>query len=115
MQERRMFQRFYTEFPIEFCTMDDKKIEGKGKILNISAAGGGMIVTAKYLLPHTPLRMTLFIPDGNPPLEAEAKVVWLKAMEPTLFLAGVQFEKVDFMGIARALRLRANRPDNNED
>ncbi|MDD4939527.1 MAG: PilZ domain-containing protein [Candidatus Omnitrophica bacterium] len=105
MQERRVFQRFNLEFPVEFYTMDDQKVEGKGKILNISAGGGGMVVTAKYLLPQTSLKIKLFIPDGNPPLEADAKVIWLKAMEPTLFLAGVQFDKVDFMGIARALRL----------
>ena len=81
------------------------KIVGKGKIINISAGGGGMIVTTKYLLPDTPLEIQLLFPDGKDPLIANAKVIWLKAIEPTLFLAGVQFDKVDFMGIARALRL----------
>ena len=106
MQERRIFQRFNIEIPVEFHSLDDKKIVGKGKIINISAGGGGMIVTTKYLLPSTPLEMQLLIPDGKDPLIANAKVIWLKAIEPTLFLAGVQFDKVDFMGIARALRLR---------
>ena len=106
MQERRIFERFNIEIPVEFRSLDDKGIEGAGKIINISAGGGGMIVTTKYLLPGTPLEMQLLIPDGRAPLNANAKVIWLKAMEPTLFLAGVQFDKVDFMGIARALRLR---------
>lgn len=106
MQERRVFQRFDVEVPVEFHSLDEKKIEGKGKIINISAGGGGMIVTTKYLLPGTSLEMVLIIPDGKDPLTADGKVIWLKAMEPTLFLAGVQFDKVDFMGIARALRLR---------
>jgi hypothetical protein len=105
MKERRMFERFNIEIPVKFRSLDDKKIEGKGKIINISAGGGGMIVTIKYLLPGTPLEMQILIPDDNAPLNANAKVIWLKAMEPTLFLAGVQFDKVDFMGIARALRL----------
>jgi len=105
MQERRIFQRFNIEIPVEFHSLDDKKIVGKGKIINISAGGGGMIVTTKYLLPDTPLEIQLLFPDGKDPLIANAKVIWLKAIEPTLFLAGVQFDKVDFMGIARALRL----------
>ena len=104
MQERRMFQRFNIEIPVKFRSLSNN-IEGSGKIINISAGGGGMIVTIKYLLPGTPLEMQILIPDNNAPLNANAKVIWLKAMEPTLFLAGVQFDKVDFMGIARALRL----------
>ncbi len=108
MQERRMFQRFNIEIPVEFVSLDEKKIEGKGKVVNISAGGGGMVVTTKHLLPGTPLEMKLIIPDGKPPLDANAKVIWLKAMEPTVFLAGVQFDKVDFMGISRALRLHNN-------
>jgi len=101
-----MFERFNIEIPVTIRSLDDKKIEGSGKIINISAGGGGMVVTTEYLLPQTPLEIQLLFPDGKDPLIANAKVIWLKAMEPTLFLAGVQFEKVDFMGIARALRLR---------
>jgi len=105
MEERRIFERFNVEFPVKFLDLNTDK-EGAGKIINISAGGGGIIVTTKYLLPGTPLEMQLIIPDDKAPLNANAKVIWLKAMEPTLFLAGVQFDKVDFMGIARALRLR---------
>lgn len=105
MQEHRMFQRFKVEVPVEFNSSDGK-IQGKGKIINISAGGGGMIVTAKYLLPGTPLEMRMLFPDKANPFVASGKVIWLKAMEPTLFLAGVEFDKVDFMGIARALRLK---------
>ncbi|MFA5356648.1 MAG: PilZ domain-containing protein [Candidatus Omnitrophota bacterium] len=106
MQERRIFQRFNIEVPIKFHTISlEKNIKGTGKIVNISAGGGGMVVTAKYLLPNTLLEMELLFPDNKDPFIATAKVIWLKAMEPTLFLAGVEFEKVDFMGMARALRL----------
>ncbi len=109
MRERRIFERFNIEIPIKFRSLNkDNNIEGTGKIINISAGGGGMIVTTKYLLPDTTLEMQLLIPDGKSPLNANGKVIWLKAMEPTVFLAGVQFDKVDFMGIARALRLHNN-------
>jgi len=104
MQERRMFERFNIEIPVKFRSLNSN-IEGAGKIINISAGGGGMIITTKYLLPGTPLEIQLLIPDGCGPLNANGKVIWLKAIEPTLFLAGVEFDKVDFMGVARALRL----------
>jgi len=104
-----MFQRFNINIPVTFRSLDDKKIEGSGKIINVSAGGGGMVVTTKYLLPGTPLEMQLLIPDGRAPLNANGKVIWLKALptQDALFLAGIQFDKVDFMGIARALRLHS--------
>jgi len=108
MQERRMFQRFNVEIPVTFHSLDTSNIEGSGKIINISAGGGGMIVTTKYLLTGMPLEMRLLIPNGKAPLCANAKVIWFKATEPTLFLAGVQFDKVDFMGLARALRIQSH-------
>jgi hypothetical protein len=105
MDDRRVFQRFDIEIAAEFRSLEGN-IEDKGKIVNISASGGGMIITTKYLLPGTRLEVKLLIPDGKAPLVSEAKVIWLKAIEPTLFLAGLQFDKVDFMGVARALRLQ---------
>lgn len=107
MQERRIFQRFNVDIPVNFRTLDDKKIEGNGKIINISAGGGGLIVTTKNLLPGTSLEMSLIIPDNKAPLNASGKIIWLRDMEPALFLVGIQFDKVDFMGIARALRLHS--------
>jgi hypothetical protein len=104
MDDRRMFERFHIEIPVKFHSLDNK-IEGAGKIINISAGGGGMVVTTKYLLPSTALEIELDIPDNKNPLVATGKVIWLKAIEPTLFLAGVEFDKIDFMGVARAFRL----------
>ncbi len=104
MQDRRVFERFNVEIPVKFHSLNND-VKGTGKIINVSAGGGGMVVTTKYLLPSTPLEIQLLIPDNKDPLVATGKVIWLKAIEPTLFLAGVEFDKVDFMGIARALRL----------
>ena len=104
MEERRMFQRFNVEFSVKFLNLNSNR-EGTGKIINISAGGGGMIVTKEHLSPSTPLEMQLCIPDDKDPLHANGKVIWSKMIEPSVYMAGVQFDKVDFMGIARALRI----------
>lgn len=105
MQERRVFERFNVEFPVKFLNLNSNR-EGTGKIINISAGGGGMIVTKEDLQPSTPLEMEFLIPDNKNPLCANGKIIWSKIVKPDAYMAGVQFDKVDFMGIARALRLR---------
>lgn len=105
MEERRMFARFNVEFPVKFLDLNTNRA-GTGKIINISAGGGGMIITAKDLPPFTPLEMQFCIPDNKDPLCANGKVIWSKMIKPDVYMAGIQFDKVDFMGIARALRLR---------
>ena len=104
MEERRMFERFNVEFPVKFRNLNTNK-EGTGKIINISAGGGVMTVTKEDLQPSAPLEIQLFIPDNKDPLRANGKVIWSKLIEPGVYTAGVQFDKVDFMGIARALRI----------
>ncbi len=103
MRERRVFERFNVEFPVKFLDLNTNK-EGGGKIINISADGGCLILTAENLSSATPLEIQLFIPDNKDPLSANGKVIWSKMLRPEVFMVGVQFHKVDFMGIARALR-----------
>ncbi len=104
MEERRMFERFNVDFPVKYLDLNTNR-EGTGKIINISAGGGGMIVTKERLSPSTLLEMQLCIPDDKDPLRANGKVIWSKIIKPDVYMAGVQFDKVDFMGVARALRM----------
>jgi hypothetical protein len=104
MQERRIFVRFDVEFPVKFIDQNTKK-EGVGKIINISASGGGMIVTKESLPIETPLEMQFLIPDNKDPLQVNGKVVWSKTLKPEVYMLGIQFDKVDFMGVARALKI----------
>ncbi len=105
MKERRIFERFNVEFPLKFLDLNANR-KGTGKIINISGGGGGIIVTKEHLQPSTPLEMQFFIPDNKDPLCANGKVIWSKTIEPDAYMAGVQFDKVDFMGVARALKMR---------
>jgi len=98
-----MFERFDVEFPVKFLNQNTNK-EGAGKIINISADGGCMILTVEDLPFATPLELQLFIPDNKDPLKANGRVVWSKMLKDNVFMVGVQFQEVGFMGIARALR-----------
>jgi hypothetical protein len=102
-QERRIFQRFEVDFPVKFFYLEGAK-EGMGKVINISAAGGGMIVTNEQLPIAAVLDMWLYIPDNKEPLYTKGEVVWSIVSGPGVYKAGVEFDKVDFMGLSRVLR-----------
>ncbi len=104
-EERRIFERFEVDFPVKFSYLEGAK-EGMGRVINISAGGGGMIVTSEQLAPATSLDMWLHIPDNREPLRTRGEVVWSAVSAPGVYKLGVRFDKVDFMGISRVLRDR---------
>lgn len=114
MQERRMFERFEVDFPVRFSCIDTKH-QGEGKMVNISAGGGGMIVTSERLLPPMRLELWLLIPDNNDPLQISGQVVWSTESKMKLFKVGIQFEKIDFMAISRVLRAQRKITLDNEN
>lgn len=105
MEERRIFERFDVDFSVKFSYADGAK-QGEGRMINISAGGGGLILTSEELFPPTHLDMCLCIPDGKDPLLIGGHVVWSKRIEHNLFRAGIQFDRIDFMGISRILRVK---------
>ncbi|MFH0739233.1 MAG: PilZ domain-containing protein [Candidatus Omnitrophota bacterium] len=105
MQERRIFERFQVELPVKFSYPGGAK-EGMGKIVNISAGGGGMIVTEEKLLPATRLDMQMEIADDKEPLCVKGEVVWTMVAAAQVYKIGIKFDEVDFMGISRVLRNR---------
>ena len=91
-------------FPVRFkCEGSDE--EGMGKMIDVSASGGGLIVTTEALRPGIRLELWLEIPDGRDPLYIRGIVVWTTMIEKDLYRVGVQFDEVDFMGISRVLRV----------
>lgn len=105
MDDRRVFQRFRVDLPLRFVCQD-KNIEGRGRMIDISAEGGGMIITCEELNPPMHLEMWMDLLDNKEPFHSSAEVVWSNRIEPNLYKAGVKFDKVDFIGISRVLRLR---------
>ena len=103
LQERRIFERFQVELPVKFSYEAGAK-EGFGRIVNISAGGGGMIVTGEKLLPFTQLEIWMQIAADKEPLYVKGKVVWTMVSGPQAYRVGIKFDKIDLMGIGRVLR-----------
>lgn len=97
--ERRMFDRFRIDFSAEI-----KKADGQGTEVaqshDISASGIGLF-TEEKLLPELKLELWLGIPNGHPPFHGSARVIWSKQVQENKWRSGLEFEKVDFMGIRR--------------
>ena len=104
-QERRMFDRFDVDFTAE--------IRGPSKnefcqCCNVSAQGAG-VYTEERLTPQTKLELLLGIPNGHRPFHGLARVVWSNQVQEDKWRSGLEFEKVDFMGIRRIFETLAKK------
>jgi hypothetical protein len=104
MDERRMFKRFQVDIPVRFLVVEENK-EGMGKIMDISAGGVGLVITFEKMEPATHLEMWLDLPGSKEPFHTTGEVVWLRQIQPAVFRIGVKFDKVDFMGMSKVLRV----------
>jgi len=106
MDERRIFARIDSRFPVKFLNTLDGS-EGNAATVDISANGLCM-VTNKNLVRSTRLELSLKIPDQHTPLYTRGEVVWVLPSENTAEQrVGVHLEKVELMGLARVLWAKA--------
>jgi hypothetical protein len=102
MEDRRVFQRFKTYFPIRYLDPGENK-ESDGQVCDISAKGVGF-VSKEALKPRTSLEMWLQIPDKGEPLYARGEVMWVKPQGDGEYRCGVSLERADLLGVSRVLR-----------
>jgi hypothetical protein len=104
MEDRRVFARINTKFPITFLDPLTGR-EGKADAVNISA-NGICLITDERLSERTPLEVWLGIPDHHSPLYARAEVIWSKLLDSNQQEVGVRLEKAELLGLARILWMR---------
>lgn len=102
-EDRRIFARFPMELPLRFLGPENNK-EGYGETQDVSAKGVGM-VTHDELPANSTVELWLNIPDRGEPLYTRGEVVWSTRLEPHKYRCGVNLDKADLMGMARALRV----------
>lgn len=104
MEDRRMFERFTIDLPVKFIDLKNNK-EGTGRMVDLSASGGGMIITREQINPESHLDIWFSSDREKEPVHLSGKVVWSSMSEPELCKLGIQFEKVDFIRISQVLKL----------
>jgi c-di-GMP-binding flagellar brake protein YcgR len=103
MEDRRVFERFPANIPSHYLNLHSRT-EGRGQIQDISAKGL-RLVTDQELKPNTAIELWLTSPDRVEPFYTRGEVAWSEMVEPDTFQAGVNLERIDFMGISRLLKL----------
>ena len=104
MEDRRLFARVATEFPMRF--LDSRSgAEGEARSVDISANGIGFI-TERRLPEKSELEMWLDIPDQHSPFYTRGVVAWSQDLDDNRQRVGMQLEKAEFMGLGRALWMR---------
>lgn len=102
--DRRVFARFPVQFPARFLDSDSNQ-EGNATTCDISAKGLGLVSQIK-LNAYKALELWLDIPDNAAPLYARGEVIWCQPWGSHEYRCGVNLEKADLMGLARALRVK---------
>lgn len=105
IEDKRVFARINVKFPLNFLA-SSSGIEGDAETVDISANGVGF-VTSESLASKTPLEMWLNLPDKHEPFYTRGDVVWSEpSADANRYRVGVQLEKAQLMGLARALWIK---------
>lgn len=102
IREQRLFERFSARFPVKYKYTPAEF--GSDVFLRDASASGAKITTRQRLYLHDSVSLVVQLPDGAPPLELNGRVVWLKAKEASLWEAGCEFYKVNFMKMHRIFK-----------
>jgi len=102
MKERRMFERFKVDLPVRFLCKETQK-SGEGKLLDISAGGGGLLLTVTEIQIKNHLDMWIDLKDGRDPIYITGLVVWIEETKANVFRLGIKFDEIGFMKMWRIL------------
>lgn len=110
-EDRRVFARFHVEFPVKILEPGGSR-EGSGWAVDVGARGIGFLTNQSLALKQ-PVDMWLEIPDDHDPLYARGKVAWSEPLGGAEYRVGVNFDRVDFMGLGRTLRAKLAAREKN--
>ncbi len=97
--DRRLFERFEVDFPVE-VKQPVAQEEQERRCRDVSASGMGMF-SEEALIPGTNLELSLAIPDNRAPFQGLAKVIWSNQIQENRWRSGLEFVKIDFMGLRK--------------
>lgn len=103
MNERRVFDRFTTRFPVKF--QHSRKGFGSEVFLRDASAQGARLATRQRLFMNDSVSLEVQLPDGFSPLVLNGRVTWVQAQAANLWEMGLEFYKIDLMKMSRLFRL----------
>ena len=99
VKDQRLFERFNARFPVKF--KHSRGDFGTEVFLRDASAQGAKVSSSQRLFLHDSVSLLVKLPDGVNPLALNGMVVWSKSRAPKLWDIGIEFHKVDFMGLHR--------------
>ncbi|MCX5714384.1 MAG: PilZ domain-containing protein [Candidatus Omnitrophica bacterium] len=103
MDDRRVFERFPANISLHYLDLDSRS-EGEAETQDLSAKGL-RLVTKQELKPNAAVELWLHSPGRTEPFYTRGEVTWSEMTGPDTFQAGVNLERIDFMGMSRLLKL----------
>jgi len=103
MEERRLFERFSSRFPVKF--KDAREDYGTDVFLRDTCAQGMRISTKERFFLDDQLSLEVELPDGGEPMILSGRVVWVKLLNLSLWDMGIQFNEVNFLRMQRLFKL----------
>lgn len=100
--DRRVFNRFTARFPVRY--KHSYSDFGTDVFLRDVSAQGAKIVTRQKITPLDQVDLLVELPDGHEPMDLSGNVVWTQTVNPTSRIAGIKFNKADFMDIQRIFK-----------
>lgn len=99
MDDRRMFERFSSRFPVKF--KDSRDDFGAAISLRNASAEGIRITTKEQLYINDSVILEVKLPDSETPMTLKGQVIWAKKVEPDLWDVGVKFHQISLVDMSR--------------
>src|SRR5438128_1256087 len=101
--ERRIFERFSSQFPVKF--KDSRQDFGTDVFLRDTSASGTRIVTKERFFLQDRVSLEIKLPDGGSPMLLQGRVVWSKSLPNSAWELGLEFPRINLMGMNRMFKL----------
>jgi len=98
-ENRRLFERFQSRFPVKF--KDTRNDFGADVLLCNFSAEGAKITTREQLYLNDSVSLEVELPDEKKPMAIRGEVIWIIKHNPEMWDVGLKFHKVILMDMWR--------------
>ena len=105
LEDRRIYERLTARFPVK---IKDSRNDYGSEFLSCDISAGGLkLLSKEKLFLHDFLSLLIKLPDGQEPVVLNGQVVWSRAAGPQAWDVGLQFHKINYLGLHRFLKIQS--------